>query len=119
MDSARATLNLGLGVMNPMPGVDGGESSKLNNPSELRLSIVGGSIALRGGVRSGRAGLGPLGRGRFWILDCFWSIASFELRWLDLLAAAVLCLRSRHQKTRIGTRIAKSAIGTAMAAIAP
>lgn len=73
-------LNLGLGVIHPMAGVDGGESSKLNRPKELRSSGVGGSTTVRVGVRSGRAGLGPFGCGGFWILERFWSIASFELR---------------------------------------
>lgn len=102
-----------------MPGVDGGESSKLNSPRELRLSGIDGPLTFRSGVRSGRAGLGPFGCRGFWILERLWSIASFELRWLDLFRAATRCLLSRHHRTRIGTSMARSAIGTTMAAIAP
>ena len=73
-------LNLGLGVIHPVPGVDGGESSKLKSPSELRLSGDWGSATLPLGVRFGRAGLGPFGCGGFWMLERFWSMTSFELR---------------------------------------
>lgn len=114
-------LNLALGVIQPIPGVDGGESSKLNKPSELRVAGVEASesTTLLLGVRSGRGGLGPFGCCGSWTLGCFWSMTSFILRWLVLFSAAALCLRSRYHRRSIGIIMARSAIGMTMAAISP